>query len=265
MIDQRPLAELANDRRFPRDPQFGLVYAALAAGNSQGCYWQAATWSSCWDQANNVLYLASDRTLDQAEFNQHWLQTVVPAMPARQVIKLRLLRNSQLELNHLLNPYQAQPSSSYFFIDQAQALANTPLASQFRLQQLDAELLQQPSAQPIIQEISWMWPSLERFLTNGLGLAICVEQTIVAWCTAEYLSSQGCGLGIETVEAYQKQGLGYHLATAMIRSMPSAWLAGTLGMFEQKSGLVSAGPKAWFTTTTWIAKLWLGLALACLL
>ncbi|MBM7843599.1 GNAT family N-acetyltransferase [Herpetosiphon giganteus] len=256
MIEQRPLAELANDRRFPPDPQFGLIYAALAAGNSQGCYWHAATWSSCWDQANNVLYLAGERALDQAEFNQHWLQTVVPAMPARHVIKLRLLRNSQLELSDLLSPYQAQPSSSYFFRDQEQALVNSPLASQFALHQLDAELLQLPSAQPIIQEISWMWPSLERFLANGLGLAICVEQTIVAWCTAEYLSAQRCGLGIETLEAYQKQGLGFHLASAMLaacrqRGLQAHWecssknlasyrLAQKLGL-QQQPGLISYG------------------------
>lgn len=256
MIEQRPLAELANDRRFPPDPQFGLVYAALQAGNSQGCYWQASTWSSCWDQANNVLYLASDRRLDQAEFNQHWRQTVVPAMPARQVIKLRLLGNSQLELDDVLKPYQAQPSSSYFFADQGHAVNQPQLPSQFELKQLDADVLQLPSAQPILQEIRWMWPSLERFLTNGLGLAIQVEQTLVAWCTAEYVSSQRCGLGIETLEAYQQQGLGYALATAMIvacrqrglqvhwecssKNLASYRLAQKLGL-QPQAGLINYG------------------------
>jgi RimJ/RimL family protein N-acetyltransferase len=42
------------------------------------------------------------------------------------------------------------------------------------------------------------------------------ERQIVCWCTAEYVSCGWCGIGIETIQAYQRRGLATATATAFL-------------------------------------------------
>ncbi|MEO0534618.1 MAG: GNAT family N-acetyltransferase [Cyanobacteria bacterium P01_A01_bin.123] len=56
-------------------------------------------------------------------------------------------------------------------------------------------------------EIEWMWPSREKFCENGFGYVALLGESIIFWCTAEYVSTKKCGIGIETLQAYQNQGI----------------------------------------------------------
>jgi RimJ/RimL family protein N-acetyltransferase len=40
---------------------------------------------------------------------------------------------------------------------------------------------------------------------------------VVSWCTAEYVSPGQCGIGIETIEAYQRQGFAKVTANAFLQ------------------------------------------------
>jgi len=62
-------------------------------------------------------------------------------------------------------------------------------------------------------EITQMWGNKELFLLNGFGSVVIQNDATIAWCTAEYLSDGYCGIGIETIEDYQKQGYGALVAT----------------------------------------------------
>lgn len=77
------------------------------------------------------------------------------------------------------------------------------------IKEIDRELLnsQLGYREPVIDEIIYMWGSLENFFQSGFGYCAIKDQKIVTWCTAEYKSGNFCGIGIETLADYQKQGI----------------------------------------------------------
>ena len=75
------------------------------------------------------------------------------------------------------------------------------------LRQIDAQLLQSDLAHIglVRDEILGGWPSFETFLDQGFGFTMLDGASVVCWCTAEYVSEGKCGIGIETIEAYQEK------------------------------------------------------------
>ncbi len=72
------------------------------------------------------------------------------------------------------------------------------------------------NAERVATEVKWMWPSLEHFLAHGWGVAAVVNHQIVSWCTAEYVGPSRCGIGIETVDTYQRKGIATAVAHRFI-------------------------------------------------
>ena len=69
----------------------------------------------------------------------------------------------------------------------------------------------------LLEEIHSESPSLEYFFRQNFGFCAQDGQQLVAWCLAEYHSLDRYELGIETIEAYQRQGIATHLADTVIR------------------------------------------------
>lgn len=63
-------------------------------------------------------------------------------------------------------------------------------------------------------EVALTCGSVERFLEIGFGYTLLIDGMIVGFCTSEYHAGTECGIGIEVIEKYQKQGL----ATQMVKS-----------------------------------------------
>lgn len=68
----------------------------------------------------------------------------------------------------------------------------------------------------VINEVKWMWPSFEKYYENGYGKAGVIEDEIVCWCTAEYVSEGACGIGIETLNRYRQKGMATKTAAEFI-------------------------------------------------
>ncbi len=68
----------------------------------------------------------------------------------------------------------------------------------------------------LINEIKQMWGSIEQFLKYGFGYCAIIDNEIAGWCTCEYLSQKQCGIGIETIEKFQKLGIGSLTATYLV-------------------------------------------------
>jgi RimJ/RimL family protein N-acetyltransferase len=66
----------------------------------------------------------------------------------------------------------------------------------------------------LVEECCSERPSVEDFLAKSFGLCLIKDGALVGWCLSEYNNSQGCEVGIEINEDYQKQGLGSALASA---------------------------------------------------
>jgi GNAT superfamily N-acetyltransferase len=69
----------------------------------------------------------------------------------------------------------------------------------------------------LIDEIHSESPSLEYFFRQHFGFCALDGRQLVGWCLAEYQYQSHYELGIGTIEAYQRQGIATHVASAVIR------------------------------------------------
>lgn len=88
-----------------------------------------------------------------------------------------------------------------------------------KLRQIDAQLIQSDFAHIglVKDEILGGWPSFETFLDQGFGFTTLDGTSVVCWCTAEYVSAGRCGIGIETIEGYQRRGIATVVAREFVR------------------------------------------------
>lgn len=84
------------------------------------------------------------------------------------------------------------------------------------IKEINSDLLLLKNANAVIDEVKGEWGSVESFLNNGFGFCAVKETEIIGWCTAEFMSATACGVGIETVEEYQNQGLASSLAATFV-------------------------------------------------
>jgi RimJ/RimL family protein N-acetyltransferase len=68
----------------------------------------------------------------------------------------------------------------------------------------------------VLAEIESCWRSVDDFRRTGFGFVAHDATTIVCWCTAECVSDNRCGIGIETVEAYAGRGFATSTASAFV-------------------------------------------------
>jgi RimJ/RimL family protein N-acetyltransferase len=94
------------------------------------------------------------------------------------------------------------------------------LASDFQVAEVNEALLANTALEnheALVEECCSERPSVEDFLAKSFGLCLIKDGALVGWCLSEYNNSQGCEVGIEINEDYQKQGLGSALAAAFAR------------------------------------------------
>lgn len=65
-------------------------------------------------------------------------------------------------------------------------------------------------------EIKGMWGSIKPFIKHGFGYCAVRENKLLSWCTAEFISDNSCGIGIETVEDEQGKGIGTLVASKFV-------------------------------------------------
>lgn len=91
--------------------------------------------------------------------------------------------------------------------------------NQIQIQEIDHRLMDSnfKNKEALRDEIIGMWGSIEHFLKDGFGVCAIEANNILGWCTAEYKSHNACGIGIETVEEFQNQGIGTAMVNALIQ------------------------------------------------
>ncbi len=213
-------------------PELNYRIVSIEAGNSPGGAWlddvQNPRTAFVWDGAH-CLYFGGDA--DNEAFN-HALTTLLtgtllPDVRQRVLSILKLHVTSEdwtPVLETAFHSVQLQRRRRVLYGIQASAdLLRAPDALQdgLSLRRIDSDLLAHTGLQNLDAmraEIDSGWPSPERFLSEGIGYCVHHETDgIVAWCTAEYVSAGVCGVGIETLEAYQVHGLATAMASAFVR------------------------------------------------
>jgi GNAT superfamily N-acetyltransferase len=88
------------------------------------------------------------------------------------------------------------------------------------LAQISQAMVEDPSLlnrDLLIDEIHSESPSLEYFFRRHFGFCALDGRQIVGWCLAEYHYQSRYELGIGTIQAYQRQGIATHVASAVIK------------------------------------------------
>lgn len=215
---------------FP-GPHPTLVIASIAAGNTEAQLWAVdqpdAPAVLLWDKGNNVLYCAGQPASDTSVATLRTLidSTIRPRAIAAQRtrFKVRALTPSfEAALPELFDGIALRAADTLFYgFSRPSPPAVSPAAVEgVQLVPIDRALLERDDLEQIAQlraEIVWMWSARERFYEQGFGYAALLGAQLICWCTAEYVSGQRCGIGIETDQRYERRGVATATAARFVQ------------------------------------------------
>jgi RimJ/RimL family protein N-acetyltransferase len=216
---------------FP-GPHAAMVIASIAAGNTAAQLWEADQPAAgavvlLWDKGNNVFYLAGNPASDAIRRDLAYLVAarIRPAALAegRAHFKARAISPSSEEaLAQIFGEIALKEAHTLFyaFTNVQPNVTVAPTVDGIRFTNIDRAFLTDENLEHITHvrsEIRWMWLSEERFCEQGLGVAAVVEERVICWCTAEYVSTQRCGIGIATDPAYERRGVATATAARFVR------------------------------------------------
>ncbi len=153
----------------------------------------------------DVIHLLYEPTVAQS----YWFMPHYPSSAWEPIIEHVL---QGLGTSHSLRHYYRLTESS---LPGASPLPDTIILSQISQALVDDASL--VNRDLLIDEIHSESPSLEYFFRHHFGFCALDGRQIVGWCLAEYQCESRYELGIGTIEAYQRQGIATHLASAVIQ------------------------------------------------
>lgn len=240
------------------------MLAAVGAGNSRARLWLGPPPERAgilWDQANNVIYLAGGSpaeapnevlgtiraaalALGRPRFGLRVLGPAAADLDAPGLTKLALTRRTKrfYTFPRLAAPAPPADGGAEFVLITGAWLAGGRLRNLERVR----------------AEVEWMWPSLDRFAQRGFGVAAVRGDAVVCWCTAEYVGGRSCGIGIETDEAVQRQGLATATAARFVTHSLGLGLAPHWECDSQNAGSVRVAEKVGFELAQALP-MWVGL------
>ncbi|MBI1299406.1 GNAT family N-acetyltransferase [bacterium] len=205
--------------RFP-GRQLEMVLTSIAEGNTNGRLWRIAGADESalyllWDQGNNVFYIAGDVDMTTVQATAALIQSEIresAIQRGRVYFKVNTLSTALTAAIPDLFPqiHLHEMNKLFYRFEQTAAPRFSAAVDGVRYQRIDADFLAQATYENIDAvkaETAWMWASSAAFHAHGFGYVAVKEDTIVCWCTAEYVSERMCGIGIETVPEFQNKGI----------------------------------------------------------
>lgn len=217
-MDRLPGGETHRVRHLFGSAHLSLVVDGVAAGNTPATVWAddagAPRSALVWDGAHN-LYFAGD--LDRAGgWRDLFDREIAPAGTG--ILKVHAGAASAAAIFAGLRMRERE---RVFYRRDAAPVADRrrALPTGFRITPIHDgydDLSALTNAGDVTAEIESGWHSVADFRRDGFGFAVHTGDTIVCWCTAEFRSGGKCGIGIETVAAYQGRGLATLTAVAFV-------------------------------------------------
>lgn len=154
----------------------------------------------------DVIHLLSEESLEESYKFVMYYDPSHPWQPAlEQVLLKQEIASLARQFYRLREPSWKAPSS---------------LPEPITINRIDESLVRDTTLvnrDLLLEEVHSESPSLEHFFRQNFGFCAQDGHQLVAWCLAEYHSRDRYELGIETIEAYQRQGIATSLADAVIR------------------------------------------------
>ena len=222
MMEENSKHRIEEDVKYFPGSQPGMVLASVVEGNTEAQLWYASQPNNnvvclLWDKGNNVFYLSGQLVLSETikDLASH-INTQVKEKAIKEGLSYFQVNtlSSSLE-NSVTDIFQNIPlhkTNELFYTFRAKRVKTTPnpILEGIQYHPIDADILEEGRFENnhyVKSEIEWMWPSLERFLEKGFGTAAVIDASIICWCTAEYVSKNKCGIGIEVIDEFQNKGI----------------------------------------------------------
>lgn len=206
-----------------------LVIDAVVEGNSPGLIWVDDVTSPktafMWDKAY-CYHLAG--SADNGKFNtalkEFINQKIVPEAIAHNRFIFKVYYSSEdwereIEVMFMHTSLKKRERVLYNFEKLRIPDWKDRIPPGLCIKPIDEKLLKKTNLEnvtDVVNEIESCWNSVDGFLRNGFGFCLVDDQAIACWCTAEYVSGNKCGIGIETVKLYRGRGLATLTACAFV-------------------------------------------------
>lgn len=253
MITEHASSVLRHHMAALPGPHMAMIVESTLAGNTLAQCWTLSEETAepvvvLWEKGNNGLYLS--RLPSEPALNDDLSQLINTTIRLRALdegrrFKVRVLAAHTDEALHALfvpTPLRRYQTRFYGF---TQTLPDQQLPSKqagIRFAPIERALLEQETLvhrEELVDEISGMWPSEQRFYSDGFGYVAIVDDQIVCWCTAEFVGPARCGIGIATQPSYQRQGIATATATRVVaqalqRGLTPYWECGSTNLASQR-------------------------------
>ena len=229
-MDPLPNRNIGRVRHLFDSEHLSLVTGAIGAGNSPARVWvdalAAPRAALIWDGSHSVYITGKIERAE--EWRSLFDREVAPA--GRGVLKAYV---TDLAAETVFAGYPLHRRHRVLFRGLRRPIPDRRrrVPAGFRISIIDDRLTARDAlanADDVVAEIESCWASLSDFRRAGFGFIAHNDRAIVCWCTAEFVSDGKCGMGIETIPAYQRQGFATLTASAFLehcaeRTMTPHW------------------------------------------
>lgn len=221
-----------------KGPHVSLVVQAVIEGNDQGRIWADESETPrtvfMWDKAH-CYYLVGNT--GNHTFNRA-LETVITEEIEPEAIEHNFLDfkvcctdNWDAKIHSIFKDASLVKKERRFYtFKKSKVDWKNTIPPGFTVKCIDEPLLKRAfrNTDAVTEEIESMWNSVNDFFKHGFGFCAVYNNEIACWCTAEHVSKYRCGIGIETVEKYQRRGVATATAAAFVdhcitRSIVPCW------------------------------------------
>jgi RimJ/RimL family protein N-acetyltransferase len=219
------------DRIVPlfQGEQLAMVLASIREGNTGARIWvdgeDSPRSAMLWDKGNNVFYLAGEREDGFVDGLRAIVHTGIRQDALAEHAAYFKAHSTSEAWGETIRAIFGElivgttAKAFYAYLAPAVGMWRDGFPGGLTLRPIDRVLLEHETPENvryIVDEVRWMWPSIERFYERGFGFCALDGDRAVGWCTAEYVSARRCGTGIEIIRPYQRRGIGTALATAFV-------------------------------------------------
>lgn len=224
--------------QFPRVNSFlegvsaYLSLPAIIQGISSGRIWIDSSDPRVvlvWDRANGFLFVLSKRNMNMDELENSFniniflKETLIPIARNSGYTNIYIFIFSEVIEHYSDELFRNLPFKTknicHFYLD-SKNIGEITIPPAFQVVRIDAEILNNERIINILEVkrcIEACWDNLEDYFEKGIGYALLTENTVVSWCSTDYVVSNACDVYVETFDGYEKKGFGTIVASACVK------------------------------------------------
>ncbi|MFX1534010.1 MAG: GNAT family N-acetyltransferase [Promethearchaeota archaeon] len=202
---------------------------AIIEGNCPGRIWVEDTnnpkTAFIWDKSNKFFLVGYETNNNFNEALERLItEEISPEAEKRDLVVFKIIYSSEnweKKIKEIFGNKSFIKRDRVFFAFKQPKMSDWReiVPSGFKMEPISEKLLARTNLENIdgvIEEIDYTWGSRDDFFNKAFGFCLIHGDEVVGWCTAEYISKNKCGIGIETFQKYQRRGFATLTAAATV-------------------------------------------------